>query len=476
MEPMLHLILQTLTRHEALLVDSAAKQRGMPTAEAGAEKDLAVVVASQKEDAPSEDIARRIAADKAAEAERVAKAKADAEKEELARRTAEAAAEKAAAERAAEEKATREKMEADKAKAEKAAREREEEEARAIQAAAERAAEEKAAREKMEADKAEAERAAREREEEAQAVKAKTEASSTAAEKAAAEIVKHMLSREKDNKVAGHKAEAERISAPQPVPEKEAAEAKATTAKALDASSPEKRSPQKTSVALDASSPEKSSAAKSSPRKPEQPIGKIMENGPAGKFKVVGEKAVVRQRPTTTSPALAVTRKGETMSGVPHDVDGKPWLKLDPDQCKAMNLPAANKEAWMLMDGSSLNQSLGILLERMEVVAPLRMTAEAKRKLLESVTPAIPDMPREGLPLWVVTGGAGKGGILVRQEEELGSKPLPIKLATGTLIEEMESVGNRLHYRRIRGDGPDFGWVNITFNDRYIIDPVDDEE
>uniref|UniRef100_A0A7S2MA08 Uncharacterized protein n=1 Tax=Alexandrium andersonii TaxID=327968 RepID=A0A7S2MA08_9DINO len=63
--------------------------------------------------------------------------------------------------------------------------------------------------------------------------------------------------------------------------------------------------------------------------------------------------------------------------------------------------------------------------------------------------------------LWLVVGGLESGGILVREGQDRASPECPQRLSTGAVVEEMQRVENRLEYRRIRGDGPDLGWISI---------------
>lgn len=64
-----------------------------------------------------------------------------------------------------------------------------------------------------------------------------------------------------------------------------------------------------------------------------------------------------------------------------------------------------------------------------------------------------------GAQIWKVVGGGDKGGILVRTGPEVKSPEASSRLSTGALIEELELVGGeRLHYKRLTGTGPDDGW------------------
>merc|ERR1712066_80779 len=73
--------------------------------------------------------------------------------------------------------------------------------------------------------------------------------------------------------------------------------------------------------------------------------------------------------------------------------------------------------------------------------------------------------------LWVVVGGGRNGGIMVRSGQSLSSRPLQCRLSLGTQIEEVDLIGNRLHYKRVKGDGPDSGWVSIDCNGKSLVEP-----
>mmetsp|Transcript_73488 Transcript_73488/g.207556 ORF Transcript_73488/g.207556 Transcript_73488/m.207556 type:complete len:622 (+) Transcript_73488:1-1866(+) len=64
---------------------------------------------------------------------------------------------------------------------------------------------------------------------------------------------------------------------------------------------------------------------------------------------------------------------------------------------------------------------------------------------------------------WTVVGGrGGAGGIVVRRGKDVKSKELP-RLSTGARVRELELDGDRLHYEKVSGRGPPFGWVSLTF-------------
>merc|ERR1712003_619148 len=74
---------------------------------------------------------------------------------------------------------------------------------------------------------------------------------------------------------------------------------------------------------------------------------------------------------------------------------------------------------------------------------------------------------------WLVVGGGAAGGIIARRAESMKSPEFPVRLATGARIEEISLVNNRLHYKKLSGDGPDFGWVSLTYNGTNLVEPKD---
>jgi len=70
---------------------------------------------------------------------------------------------------------------------------------------------------------------------------------------------------------------------------------------------------------------------------------------------------------------------------------------------------------------------------------------------------------------WEVVGGEDKGGIIARAGKKLASEPLPEVLRVGSIIEELELAGNRLHFRLFAGSGPQEGWASVTLKQKYIL-------
>jgi len=71
---------------------------------------------------------------------------------------------------------------------------------------------------------------------------------------------------------------------------------------------------------------------------------------------------------------------------------------------------------------------------------------------------------------WKIVGGAGKGGIVVRDGQDLQSPAKSARLATGALVEELDLRKERLHYRRVSGAGPDEGWISISAQGRPLVE------
>jgi len=74
--------------------------------------------------------------------------------------------------------------------------------------------------------------------------------------------------------------------------------------------------------------------------------------------------------------------------------------------------------------------------------------------------------PRE----WVVVGG-GEKGIVVRSGKDLKSEELP-RLQKGARVEQVKKEGERLHYRKLEGDGPDTGWISLSFKGSPLVQPA----
>jgi len=74
-----------------------------------------------------------------------------------------------------------------------------------------------------------------------------------------------------------------------------------------------------------------------------------------------------------------------------------------------------------------------------------------------------------GPQLWDVVGGAEKGGILVREGQEISSAQNPLRLSVGAVIQEIELIGDRLRFELVVGAGPASGWVSTTLRAKALV-------
>lgn len=77
---------------------------------------------------------------------------------------------------------------------------------------------------------------------------------------------------------------------------------------------------------------------------------------------------------------------------------------------------------------------------------------------------------------WRVVGGVQAGGIRVKERVEVNSVELPKKLATGSVVEELErggDEGERVRYLLLHGEGPKVGWVSHWTQDKHLLEPFE---
>lgn len=71
---------------------------------------------------------------------------------------------------------------------------------------------------------------------------------------------------------------------------------------------------------------------------------------------------------------------------------------------------------------------------------------------------------------WVVVGGADTDGILAREGQDLNSAKCAERLATGAEVEELQLVGGRLQFRKLKGNGPETGWVSLELKGKALVE------
>lgn len=52
---------------------------------------------------------------------------------------------------------------------------------------------------------------------------------------------------------------------------------------------------------------------------------------------------------------------------------------------------------------------------------------------------------------------------------------MPDRLSTGAKVEELELVGERLHFQRVSGTGPSEGWISISLKGKELARRVAQE-
>lgn len=99
---------------------------------------------------------------------------------------------------------------------------------------------------------------------------------------------------------------------------------------------------------------------------------------------------------------------------------------------------------------------------------------EEHRREHRCAVPLVPRPPSQDPayvrpPRWKVVGGVGKGGIIVREKRDLQSLQLEERLSTGALVEQTELIGDRLHFSKVSGSGPETGWVSIRMASKDLL-------
>ena len=59
--------------------------------------------------------------------------------------------------------------------------------------------------------------------------------------------------------------------------------------------------------------------------------------------------------------------------------------------------------------------------------------------------------------------------IIVREKRDLQSLQLEERLSTGALVEQTELIGDRLHFSKVSGSGPETGWVSIRMASKDLL-------
>jgi len=143
----------------------------------------------------------------------------------------------------------------------------------------------------------------------------------------------------------------------------------------------------------------------------------------------------------------------------------------------ALSTEGTGKAPRRLADGTRLT-SAHLRLETTEADAAAEEDAKATAKHEEEDFPKPQparrpkaSQPAPLAPRWEVVGGADKGGILVREGRPTNSTQLADRLATGALVEQIALDGERLKYRKLKGAGPEVGWVSLSVSGKELLKP-----
>lgn len=60
----------------------------------------------------------------------------------------------------------------------------------------------------------------------------------------------------------------------------------------------------------------------------------------------------------------------------------------------------------------------------------------------------------------------------MRAQRETNSEQLQERLATGARIQELQLQGDRLHFKKMSGEGPDTGWISIKISGKVLAEPM----
>jgi len=150
-------------------------------------------------------------------------------------------------------------------------------------------------------------------------------------------------------------------------------------------------------------------------------------------------------------------------------------LSLDLNEAQLSAIDALDRERPLYWDAACVDKldQFNPFLNRERMLAELDAVQGASREVPSGSRPSSQSLRARGSrQLWEVVGGGERGGILVREGAALTSPKTASRLSAGAKVEELELVGDRLHYRRRTGTGPDEGWVSIAINDKALVAKV----
>jgi hypothetical protein len=142
----------------------------------------------------------------------------------------------------------------------------------------------------------------------------------------------------------------------------------------------------------------------------------------------------------------------------------------------------AKEEAEQKAKEEAKQQANEVALRRAREEAERHAKEEAERKAKEEEEAERKRAERKArgsinVKIWEIVGGEDKGGVLIRDGCALSSAKLPDRLSTGAFVLELDfhdspATGQRIHFRRLTGTGPDGGWISVSLNHKELAVPA----
>jgi len=77
---------------------------------------------------------------------------------------------------------------------------------------------------------------------------------------------------------------------------------------------------------------------------------------------------------------------------------------------------------------------------------------------------------------WIVVGGSGSGGVRAQLAPESGASDCGGRLATGARLEQIAMQDDKVLFKKLEGDGPQFGWVSLRHEGVPLMVQVEETE
>ncbi|CAE7497845.1 egl-4, partial [Symbiodinium natans] len=140
---------------------------------------------------------------------------------------------------------------------------------------------------------------------------------------------------------------------------------------------------------------------------------------------------------------------------------GMNWRIHVPDRCRWLSITwtFGSKESRSALSWKFLDQE----------AREMDISQELDALPAKQFHPDVKEMPATAL-LWRICGGSETNGVIVRMGPAIHSPQAETRLSTGSIVWELELRGARLHFRKLRGEGPTEGWISTTVNRKVLAD------